>query len=313
MRTGAERRVHRRSKGRLMERKKASDYPQELLNLFDLYVHGEIDRRAFLEGARKFATGGLTAVGIWESLRPNYAWAEQVPKTDSRIKTEYVTVPSPQGHGNIKGYFVRPASATGKAPAVLVIHENRGLNPYIEDVARRLGTANFMAFAPDGLTSVGGYPGDEEKGAALFGPVDKPKMIEDFIASAHWLKERPDCTGKLGAVGFCFGGGIVNTLAVRLGADLNAGVAFYGAQPPAADVPKIKAPLLLHYASLDKRLTDGWPPYEEALKANHANATGYVYEGANHGFHNDTTPRYDEAAAKLAWQRSLDFFNKYLR
>jgi carboxymethylenebutenolidase len=296
-----------------MERKKASEYPQELLNLFDLYVHGDIDRRAFLDGARKYATGGLTALGIWESLKPNYAWAEQVPKDDKRLKTEYVTVPSPLGNGNIKGYFVRPANAKGKLPGVIVIHENRGLNPYIEDVARRLGTANFMAFAPDGLTSVGGYPGDDEKGAALFGPVDKPKMIEDFVASAKWLRSRPDCTGKLGAVGFCFGGGIVNTLAVRLGSDLDAGVPFYGAQPPAADAAKIKAPLLLHYASLDTRLTAGWPAYEEALKANHLTYTGYVYEGANHGFHNDTTPRYDEANAKLAWQRTLDFFNKYLR
>ena len=297
----------------IAQRKAASEYPQELLNLFDLYVHGEIDRRAFLNGAKKFATGGLTAVGIWESLRPNYAWAEQVPKTDARIKAEYVTVDSPQGHGSIKGYFVKPANATGKLPAVLVIHENRGLNPYIEDVARRLGTANFLAFAPDGLTSAGGYPGDDEKGAAMFGPVDKPKMVEDFIASARWVKGHPDCTGKLGAVGFCFGGGIVNTLAVRMGADLNAGVAFYGAQPPAADAAKIKAPLLLQYASLDTRLTGGWPAYEKALKANHVTYTGYVYEGANHGFHNDTTPRYDEAAANLAWQRSIDFFNKYLR
>lgn len=297
----------------IMERKTAADYPQELLNLFDRYVHGEIDRRAFLDGAKKFATGGLTAIGIWESLRPNYAWAEQIPKNDSRIKAEYITVDSPLGHGNIKGYFVRPASAAGKLPGVIVIHENRGLNPYIEDVARRLATANFMAFAPDGLTSVGGYPGDDEKGAALFGPIDKPKMIEDFVAAARWLKTRPDCTGKLGAVGFCFGGGIVNTLAVRLGADLNAGVPFYGAQPPAADAAKIKAPLMLHYASLDARITGGWPAFEAALNAHHVTNTGYIYEGANHGFHNDTTPRYDEAAAKLAWQRTIDFFNKYLR
>jgi carboxymethylenebutenolidase len=213
-----------------MERKKASDYPQELLNLFDHYVHGEIDRRSFLDGAKKFASLG-TATAIWESLRPNYAWAQQVPKDDKRIKSEYLTVPSPQGNGNIKGYFVRPAAATGKLPGILVIHENRGLNPYIEDVARRLATANFMAFAPDGLTTVGGYPGDEEKAAQLFGGVDKPKMTEDFIAAAKWLKGRQDCTGKIGAVGFCFGGGIVNTLAVRLGSDLSAGVPFYGAQP----------------------------------------------------------------------------------
>jgi carboxymethylenebutenolidase len=296
-----------------MERMKATDFPQELLNLFDHYVHGEIDRRAFLEGAKKFAVGGLTAMAIFESLRPNYAWAQQVPKDDKRIKTESATVPSPQGNGEIKGYLVRPATATGKVPAVLVVHENRGLNPYIEDVARRLGTNGYMAFAPDGLTSVGGYPGDDEKGAAAFGKVDRNKMTEDFVAAARWLKARPDCTGKLGAVGFCYGGGIVNTLAVRLGADLTAGVAFYGQQPGAADVPKIKAPLLLHYASLDTRLTGGWPAFEEALKANHATYAGYVYEGANHGFHNDTTPRYDEAAAKLAWQRSLDFFNKYLK
>ncbi len=295
------------------ERKTAAEYPQELLNLFDLYVHGEIDRRTFLNGAQKFATGTLTAVGIGESLRPNYAWAQQVPKNDARIKAEYITVDSPLGHGSIKGYFAKPANATGKLPAVLVIHENRGLNPYIEDVARRLATANFIAFAPDGLTSAGGYPGDDEKGVAMFGPVDKPKMIEDFIASAKWLKNRPDSSGKLGAVGFCFGGGIVNTLAVRMGGDLNAGVPFYGAQPPAADVPKIKAPLLLQYASLDARLTDGWPAYEAALKASNATYTGYVYQGANHGFHNDTTPRYDKANADLAWQRSLDFFNKYLR
>jgi len=295
-----------------MERKKASDFPQELLNLFDRYVHGEIGRRDFLDGAKKFAVGGLTATAIWESLRPNYAWAEQVPKDDSRIKAEYTTVPSPQGNGSIKGYLVRPAKG-GKVPGVLVVHENRGLNPYIEDVARRLGTANFMAFAPDGLTSVGGYPGNDEKGAQLFGQVDRAKMGEDFVVSAQWLKARPDCTGKIGVVGFCFGGGIANNLAVRMGADLAAAVPFYGAQPSAADAAKIKAPLLLQYASLDTRITGGWPAFEEALKANHVTYTAYVYEGANHGFHNDTTPRYDEAAAKLAWQRTLDFFNKYLR
>jgi carboxymethylenebutenolidase len=296
-----------------MERKKAGDFPQELLNLFDLYVHGEIDRRAFLDGAKKFAIGGITAAALWESLRPHYAWAQQVPKNDSRIKTEYVTVPSPKGNGSIKGYLVRPADAAGKLPGVLVVHENRGLNPYIEDVARRLGTANFIAFAPDGLTSVGGYPGDDEKGGQAFAKVDRAKMTEDFVAAARWLKARPDCTGKIGVVGFCFGGGIANALAVRLGSDLAAAVPFYGAQPSAADAAKIKAPLLLHYASLDTRITGGWPAYEEALKANHVTYTAYIYEGANHGFHNDTTPRYDEAAAKLAWQRTLDFFNKYLR
>ncbi len=257
--------------------------------------------------------GGVTATAIWESLRPNYAWAEQVPKDDKRLKTERVTVPSPKGNGEIKGYFVRPPTPHEKLPGVLVIHENRGLNPYIEDVARRLGVLGYMAFAPDGLTSVGGYPGDEEKAAALFGPIDKPKMTEDFIASAHWLKDRSDCTGKIGAVGFCFGGSMVNTLAVRLGSDLSAAVPFYGGQPNAADAAKIKAPMLLHYGSLDARITGGWPAFEEALKANHVTYECYVYEGANHGFHNDTTPRYDEAAAKLAWQRTTDFFNKYLK
>ena len=296
-----------------MERKKATDFPQELLNLFDLYVHGDIGRREFLEGAKKYAVGGITATAIWESLRPNYAWAEQVPKDDPRIKTERATVQSPEGNGSIQGYLVRPAHASGKLPGVLVVHENRGLNPYIEDVARRLGAANFIAFAPDGLTSVGGYPGNDEKGAQLFREVDRAKMTEDFLASARWLKARADCTGKIGVVGFCFGGGIANTLAVRMGSDLAAAVPFYGAQPSAADAASIKAPLLLHYASLDTRITGGWPAFEEALKANHVTYSAYVYEGANHGFHNDTTPRYDEAAAKLAWQRTLDFFNKYLR
>jgi carboxymethylenebutenolidase len=208
---------------------------------------------------------------------------------------------------------VRPANATGKLPGIIVVHENRGLNPYIEDVARRLGAEGYMAFAPDGLTSVGGYPGDDEKGGAAFNKVDKAKMAEDFVAAAYWLKGRADSTGKIGAVGFCYGGGIVNTLAVRMGADLAAGVPFYGQQPGAADVAKIKAPLLCHYASLDTRLTGGWAAFDEALTANHVVHAGYIYEGANHGFHNDTTPRYDEAAAKLAWQRTLEFFNKYLR
>jgi carboxymethylenebutenolidase len=296
-----------------MDRKQASEFPQELLNLFDRYVHGDIDRRAFLDGAKKFAVGGVTTTAIWESLRPNYAWAEQVHKDDARIKAEYETVPSPQGNGSIRGYLVRPANAKGKLPGVIVIHENRGLNPYIEDVARRLATENFMAFAPDGLTSVGGYPGADEKGGKLFAQVDKPKMTEDFVAAARWLKARPDCTGKIGAVGFCFGGGMANALAVRLGSDLAAAVPFYGGQPPAADVPKIKAPLLLQYAGLDTRVNGGWPAYEEALKANHVTYTAYVYENVNHGFHNDTTPRYDETAAKLAWQRTIDFFNKYLK
>ena len=294
-----------------MERKQASDFPQELLDLFHLYVHGDINRRAFLDRAGKFAVGGLTAAAILDLLKPNYAWAQQVPKDDKRIRTEYATVPSPQGNGSIKGYLVRPAG-NGKFPAVLVVHENRGLNPYIEDVARRLGTANFMAFAPDGLTSVGGYPGDDEKGGALFMTVDRAKMTEDFVAAAAWLKARPDSTGRLGVVGFCYGGGIANTLAVRM-PDLAAAVPFYGAAPAAADVPKIKAAVLVHHGELDTRLAAAWPDYDAALTAAKVTHEGYIYPKANHGFHNDTTPRYDEAAAKLAWQRSLDWFNKYLR
>jgi carboxymethylenebutenolidase len=295
-----------------MERKAASDYPQELLDLFHEYQHGNIDRRSFLDGAARFAVGGLTVATIFESLTPNYAWAQQVPQDDKRIKVGYEVVQSPAGNGSIKGYLARPAK-NGKLPAVLVIHENRGLNPYIEDVARRLAVANFVAFAPDGLTSVGGYPGNDEKGAAAFRTVDGKKMTEDFVAAARWLKARPDSTGKLGAVGFCFGGGIVNQLAVRLGADLNAGVAFYGRQAGADDVPKIAAPLLLNYAGNDQGINAGIADYEAALKANNKVYTVYMYEGKQHGFHNDTTPRYDEAAAKLAWTRTLDFFNKYLR
>jgi carboxymethylenebutenolidase len=295
-----------------MERKEASDYPQELLDLFDEYQHGDIDRRTFLARAGKFAVGGLTVAAIFESLRPNYAWAQQVPPDDKRIRVGYEVVQSPSGNGSIKGYLARPAK-NGKLPAVLVIHENRGLNPYIEDVARRLATANFVAFAPDGLTSVGGYPGNDEEGAALFRKVDGKKMTEDFVAAAKWLKARPDSTRKLGAVGFCFGGGMVNQLAVRLGADLNAGVAFYGRQAGADDVPKISAPLLFNYAGNDERVNAGIAAYEAALKANKKVYASHMYEGKQHGFHNDTTPRYDETAAKLAWARTLEWFNKYLR
>src|SRR5918994_6538019 len=295
-----------------MERKQASDFPQELLDIFHLYVHGDIDRRAFFDRAAKFAVGGVTVAGLFEALRPNYAWAQQVAKDDARIRTEYATVQSPQGNGSIKGYLAKPAAA-GNHPAVLVIHENRGLNPYIEDVARRLATENFIAFAPDGLTSVGGYPGTDEKGAVAFRTVDGKKMTEDFIAAARWLKARSDSTGKLGAVGFCFGGGMVNQLAVRLGPDLNAGVAFYGRQAGADDVPKISAPLLFNYAGNDQRINEGIAAYEAALKANKKVFTSHMYEGKQHGFHNDTTPRYDEAAAKLAWTRTLEFFDKHLR
>jgi carboxymethylenebutenolidase len=295
-----------------MQRKKASDYPQELLDLFHEYQHGDISRREFLNRASKFAVGGLTVAAIFESLRPNYAWAQQVKKDDTRIATEYATVPSPEGNGSIKGYLAHPANAAGKLPAVLIVHENRGLNPYIEDVARRLAVANFIAFAPDGLTSVGGYPGDDEKAAAMFREVNGPKMFEDFVAAAKWLKARPASSGKLGVVGFCFGGGICNQLAVRL-PDLNAAAPFYGRQVSAEDTAKIKAPLLLHYAGNDQGVLQGWPAFEAALKANNKVYSAYVYENTQHGFHNDTTPRYDEAAAQLAWQRTLDFFNKYLR
>ena len=295
-----------------MERKKATDFPQELLDLFDGYVHGTVSRRKFLGDAQKFAVGGVTAAALLEMLRPNYAWALQVPADDSRIKAESATVPSPHGNGSIKGYLVRPANAA-KLPTVLVIHENRGLNPYIEDVARRLAVANFIAFAPDALTSLGGYPGDDEKGLALFGKLDRAKMGEDFLAAAIWLNSRPDSTGKLGAVGFCFGGGIVNLLAVRMGPDLAAGVPFYGAQPSAADAAEIKAPINAQYGELDTRITDGWPAFDAALTQAHVPHEGHIYKAANHGFHNDTTPRYDEAAAKEAWQHTLNWFDKYLR
>ena len=295
-----------------MDRKKASDFPQELLDLFDGYVHGRMGRRAFLEGAEKFATATVSAAALFEMLRPNYAWAVQIPPNDKRITSSHETVQSPQGNGSIKGYLVRPAT-TAKLPAVLVVHENRGLNPYIEDVARRLAVAGYIAFAPDGLTSVGGYPGDDEKAAVLFGQVDKARMQEDFIAAARWLKARPDSIGKIGAVGFCFGGGVVNTLAVQIGSDLAAAVPFYGVQPSAAETAKIKAPINAQYAELDTRITSGWPAFDAALTAAGVPHEGHIYKGANHGFHNDTTPRYDEAAAKEAWQRTLDWFGKYLR
>ena len=299
------------AEGLNMERKKASDFDQELLDLFDHYVHGRINRRGFLDGAGKFAVGGLTAAALLDMLKPNFAWAQQVATEDPRIRTERATVPSPQGNGSIDGYLVRPSGGTGKYPAVLVIHENRGLNPYVEDVARRLGAANFMAFAPDALTTLGGYPGDEDQGRALFGKIDREKLGQDFLASANWLKGRPDCTGRLGAVGFCFGGGVVNSLAVQM-PDLGAAVPFYGSPPAAADVAQIKAAVLVHHGALDARLVGSWPAYEAALKANGVQYQAYVYPNANHGFHNDTTPRYDEAAATLAWQRTLELFNKTL-
>ena len=295
-----------------MERKHASDFPPEVLKLFDGYVHGWISRRDFLDRAGKFAIGGFTAAAMLESLRPNYAFAQQVARDDARIRTEYLAYPSPQGSGAMRGYFTRPANLSGKLPGVVVIHENRGLNPYIEDVARRLAVANFLAFAPDALTPLGGYPGDEEKAVQLFGQLDAAKRSADLLEAYAVLKARPECTGKVGAVGFCFGGSTVNMFAVRL-PDLAAAVPFYGGQPNAADVARIKAPLMIHYAGLDERINAGWPAFESALNANGVKYQMFMYANANHGFHNDTTPRYDEAAAKLAWSRTIAFLNDNLR
>lgn len=295
-----------------MERKKASDFPPEVLQLFDGYIHGRMSRRDFLDRAARYAVGGFTAAAMLESLRPNYAWAEQVPKNDARIHAEYVTYPSPQGSGTMRGYFVRPANASSKLPAIVVIHENRGLNPYIEDVARRLAVENFVAFAPDALAPVGGFPGDEEKAAQLFGQLDPMKRTEDLMAAVPFLKSRPECNGTVGAVGFCFGGTIVNQMAVRF-PDLAAAVPFYGSQPSAEDTARIKAPLLIQYAGEDPRTNAGWPAWEAALKKNNVRYQQYTYPRAQHGFHNDTTPRYDDAAAKLAWSRTIAFFNANLK
>jgi carboxymethylenebutenolidase len=295
-----------------MERMKASDFPQEVLDLFDGYVHGSLTRRDFLDRAAKYAVGGFTAAAMLESLSPNFAWAQQVAMNDARIKVEYLTYPSPQGSGTMRGYFARPAKAAGKLPGVLVIHENRGLNPYIEDVARRLAVDGYVAFAPDALTPVGGYPGDEDKARAIFAKLDAKKRSENLFAAAGFLKSRPECSGKIGAVGFCFGGGIVNMLAVRV-PDLAAAVPFYGAQPKPEDVAKIKAPLLIHYAEHDDRINAGWKPFERAMQASGVKYEMHMYPGTQHGFHNDTTPRYDEAAAKLAWQRTLAFFRMHLK
>lgn len=295
-----------------MERKQASEFPPEVMKLFDGYVHGGITRREFLDRAGKYAVAGFGAAAMLESLQPNFAWAEQVKKDDARIKAGYVEYDSPGGSGKMRGYMAQPAKAPGKLPAVLVIHENRGLNPYIEDVARRLALANFVAFAPDSLFPLGGYPGDEDKGREMFAAQDAKKRSEDLYNGGMFLKSRPETTGKMGVVGFCFGGSVSNALAVRM-PDLAAAVPYYGSQPAAADVAKIKAPLLIHYAGLDERINKGWPDYEAALKANKVRYTMHMYEGVNHGFHNDTTPRYDEAAAKLSWQRTLEFFNQHVR
>jgi len=294
-----------------VERRKASDFPPEVLTLFTGFAHGEITRREFLDKAAKFAVGGFTAAAMLESLQPNFALAQQVAKDDARIKTEYLTYPSPLGSGTMRGYLARPAGA-GKWPGIVVIHENRGLNPHIEDVTRRLALEGFVAFAPDALTPVGGYPGDEEKAAQLFRELNAEKRAEDLIAAADFLKARPECTDKIGAVGFCFGGAILNMMAVRI-PYLAAAVPFYGVQPSAADAARIKAPLLLHYAEKDERVNAGWPAFEAALKANGIKYQMYMYPGTNHAFLNDTTPRYDEAAAKLAWSRTLAFFKENLK
>jgi len=294
-----------------MERKKASEFDQELLDLYDKYAHNLISRRDFFDRATKYAVGGMTAAALIESLMPNYALANQVETSDPRIKADFISYDSPKGFGKVRGYLVRPSNLKGKVPGVVVVHENRGLNPYIEDVARRLAVAGFIALAPDGLTPVGGYPGTDEEGKKLQATLDPAKLLQVFIDAFEVLKKNPDCTGKVGVVGFCYGGGVANTMAVRL-PDLAAAVPFYGRQPDTLDVPKIKAPLLLHYAALDERINAGWPDYEKALKANHKEFTAYIYPDVNHGFHNDTTPRYDDAAANLAWKRTIEFLRKKL-
>jgi carboxymethylenebutenolidase len=294
--------------------------PSEAIELYNLFIHGVISRRAFLDGVQRFAIGGLAATTIIEALMPNYAAAQQVSRTDDRIKATYETIPSPRGNGSIKGYLVRPVSAdtraetASKLPGIIVVHENRGLNPHIEDIARRLAIANFMAFAPDGLTSLGGFPGDDYHGGQLFTKIDGKKMGEDFVASAIWLKSRADCTGRIGVTGFCYGGSVSNTLGVRLGADLGAAVPFYGAPPADEDIPKIKGAILVHHGELDARLASTWPAYDKALTAIKVPHEGYIYAGAVHGFNCDATPeRYNKVAADLAWQRTIDWFNKYVR
>jgi carboxymethylenebutenolidase len=295
-----------------MERKTAHDFDQELLILFDAYVHGGLDRRGFLDKAAKYAVGGVTAAMLLEQLSPKFAEAQVVRTDDDRIAPEYLEYDSPNGSGRMRGYFVRPDNATGKLPGILVIHENRGLNPHIEDVARRFALENFVAFAPDALFPLGGYPGDEDKARELFPKLDQAKTREDFVAAAAFLKARPECTGKIGAVGFCYGGGMVNFLATRM-SDLAAGVPFYGSSPNVADVPKIRTPLLIQSAEVDARINASWPAFEEALKAANVPYERHLYPGTQHGFHNDTTPRYDAPAAKLAWERTIAFFNKYVR
>ncbi|MCW1411238.1 dienelactone hydrolase family protein [Rhizobium sp. 1AS11] len=294
-----------------MTRLTAKDFPQELLELYDFYAHGKITKREFLERAGKYAVGGLTAAAMLSSLSPNYALAQQIEFTDPEIVAEYITYPSPKGHGDVRGYLVRPGKSTGAVAGVVVVHENRGLNPYIEDVARRVAKAGFIALAPDGLTSVGGYPGNDEKGRELQQTVDPEKLMNDFFAAVEFLMQSDMTTGKVGITGFCYGGGVSNAAAVAY-PELGAAVPFYGRQPRPEDVSKIKAPLLIHYGELDTRINEGWPAYEAALKAAGKTYEGYIYPGVNHGFHNDSTPRYDEAAAKLAWERTIEWFKRYL-
>ena len=292
-----------------MDRKSAADFSQELLDLFDKYVHGIIDRRAFLTKAAKFAVGGTSAAALLDALSPKFAEAQQVPKDDKRLHTEYVEYSSPQGSGKVRGYLARPAQAGGRLPPVLVVHENRGLNPHIEDVARRLALDGFLVFAPDALTPLGGYPGDEDKAREAFAKLDQAKTQEDFVAAVGFLKNRSNATGKVGVVGFCYGGGIANMLATRI-PDLAAAVPFYGLQPKPEEVVRIRAPLLIHYAENDDRINAGIAAYEQALKANKVRYQIYKYPGTQHGFNNDTTPRYDPAAATLAWQRTVDFLKR---
>lgn len=295
-----------------MERKTAHDFDQDLLILFDAYVHGLIDRRGFLDQASKYAVGGVTAAMLLEQLSPKFVEAQVVRMDDVRIVQEYVEFDSPAGYGKARGYLTRPASASGKVPGVLVIHENRGLNPHIEDVARRFALENFVAFAPDALFPLGGYPGTEDKAREVFPQLDQAKTREDFIAAVGFLQQRPECTGKVGAVGFCYGGGMVNFLATRL-PGLAGGVAFYGSSPNVEDVPKIKSPLMIQSAEVDQRINASWPAFEEALKAAKVPYERHLYPGTQHGFHNDTTPRFDAAAAKLAWERTVAFFKTHTR
>jgi carboxymethylenebutenolidase len=290
-----------------MPGKTAQDFDQELLILFDAYVHGTLDRRGFLERAQKFAVGGLTATGLLAALSPDFAMGQVIPKDDARLLTEMVEIPSPSGSGSIKAYLAKPVKAQGKLPAILVVHENRGLNPHIEDITRRLALEGYLALAPDALTALGAYPGDEDKARTLFAKLDQAKIREDFVASATWLQARPDASGKLGAVGFCYGGGMVHLLSTRL-PDLAAGVPFYGNHPAPEEAVKVKAPLLIHFAAVDERINAAWPAYEAALKAAGVNYTAHLYPGTQHGFNNDTTPRFDAEAAKQAWARTLEFF-----